>query len=322
VSLPLLEMHDIAKWFPITSGLLQLHTGDIRAVDGVSLTVHRGETLGLVGESGCGKSTLGRVAVKLMEPTRGHVRFDGQPVDRLKGMELMAFRRRAQIVFQDPYGSLNRRMTAGAIVGEGLHIHRLARRSQVRDRAAELLQRVGLADTDVARYPHEFSGGQRQRIGIARALAVSPELIVCDEPVSALDVSIQAQIIELLRDLQRELNLSYLFIAHDLAVVRHISHRVAVMYLGRLCEEAPRDVLYDEPLHPYTRVLLAAVPEPDPKVPLRPQALPGEVPSPANPPPGCRFSPRCPVAIDVCRREQPQWRELAPGHFVACHVAG
>jgi len=318
---PLLECHDLTKWFPVTAGLLQLTVGHVRAVDGVSLILGRGETLGLVGESGCGKSTLGRMVVKLSEPTSGEVRFQGRSLRRLRGLGLHEFRRRAQIIFQDPYSSLNPRMTAGTIVAEGLRIHCLAPRRQVPGRVADLLERVGLHADDRSRYPHEFSGGQRQRIGIARALAVSPELIVCDEPVSALDVSIQAQIVELLRDLQGDLGLAYLFIAHDLAVVRHISHRVAVMYLGRLCEEAPTDELYEQPLHPYTRALLSAVPEPDPGIPLDPMPLPGEVPSPAHPPSGCRFHPRCGLAMDVCRVEQPEWRELSPGHFVACHAA-
>ncbi len=322
MSEPLLQVDNVRKWFPIKAGLLQLTVGNVRAVDDVSLTVNKGETVGLVGESGCGKSTLGRMAVKLLDPTAGRILYRGQDISRLGGSGLRAYRRRMQIIFQDPYSSLNPRMTAGAVIGEGLRIHSLVPRSEVKDRVGELLTRVGLGPADFARYSHEFSGGQRQRIGIARALAVEPEFIVCDEPVSALDVSIQAQIVELLRDLQQELGLSYLFIAHDLAVVRHISNRVIVMYLGRLCEQAPRDVIYDSPAHPYTKALLSAVPEPDPQIPLQPMPLPGEVPSAASPPPGCRFEPRCGQAMPICKESQPQWREIEPGHFVACHAVG
>ncbi len=317
---PLLQVDNVRKWFPIKAGLMQLTVGNVRAVDDVSLTVNKGETVGLVGESGCGKSTLGRMAVKLLDPTEGRILYRGQDISRLRSNGLRAYRRRMQIIFQDPYSSLNPRMTAGAVIGEGLRIHNLVPRGEVKDRVGELLTRVGLGPADFTRYSHEFSGGQRQRIGIARALAVEPEFIVCDEPVSALDVSIQAQIVELLRDLQQELGLSYLFIAHDLAVVRHISNRVIVMYLGRLCEQAPRDVIYDSPAHPYTKALLSAVPEPDPKIPLQPMPLPGEVPSAANPPPGCRFEPRCGQAMPICKERQPEWREIEPGHFVACHA--
>jgi oligopeptide/dipeptide ABC transporter ATP-binding protein len=317
----LLEFRQVRKWFPITGGILQLTVGHVHAVDDVSLTVPRGRTVGLVGESGCGKSTLGRMGVKLLEPTRGEVFYRGQSLRKLGGRSLREFRRRVQIIFQDPYSSLNPRMTAGAVVAEGIAIHRLAPRRELLDRAAGYLERVGLTRDDLPRYPHEFSGGQRQRVGIARALAVQPELIVCDEPVSALDVSIQAQIIELLRDLQEEFGLSYLFVAHDLAVVRHISDRIAVMYLGKLCEEADKDLVCDEPLHPYTRALLSAAPEPDPTIPLEPLPLPGDVPSPINPPPGCRFAPRCTLATDRCSREEPVWREVRPDHWVACHEA-
>lgn len=317
----LLEFRDVRKWFPITAGLMQLTVGHVRAVDGISLGVLKGETLGLVGESGCGKSTLGRMGVKLLEPTRGTVLFDGEDVEHLRGAALARFRRRCQVIFQDPYSSLNPRMTAGGIVGEGLRIHNLASGKDMRSRVGELLERVGLDPDDQVRYPHEFSGGQRQRLGIARALAVEPDFIVCDEPVSALDVSIQAQIVELLRTLQADFGLSYLFVAHDLAVVRHISDRVAVMYLGKLCELAPKQVIYGAPAHPYTQALLSAVPEPDPAIPLNPRPLPGEVPSAARPPSGCRFHPRCPLAQDVCKEQEPLWRELAPGHCVACHFA-
>ena len=317
---PLLELRNVTKWFPAAAGPARLTGRHVSAVDDVSLAVGRGETLGLVGESGCGKSTLGRLVTRLLEPTRGEVAYGGQLLRGLRGARLATFRGKVQIIFQDPYSSLNPRMRVGAIVAEGLQIRGLVTHRDARQRAADLLERVGLDRSDVARYPHEFSGGQRQRIGIARALAVEPEFVVCDEPVSALDVSIQAQIIELLRDLQRDLGLSYLFIAHDLAVVRHISDRVAVMYLGRLCELAMRDELYDRPLHPYTRALLSAVPEPDPGIPLRPVLLSGEPPSAADPPPGCRFSPRCPAAEAICRSEGPLWREISPGHHVACHA--
>jgi oligopeptide/dipeptide ABC transporter ATP-binding protein len=317
----LLEFREARKWFPITGGVFQRTVANVHAVDDVSLVVRRGETLGLVGESGCGKSTLGRLGVKLLEPTRGDVLYRGQSLRHLRGRELLAFRRRVQIIFQDPYSSLNPRMTAGSIVQEGIAIHKLCPRSELRERTIGFLERVGLGASDYPRYPHEFSGGQRQRLGIARALAVEPELIVCDEPVSALDVSIQAQIIELLRDLQGEFGLSYLFVAHDLAVVRHISDRIAVMYLGKLCEEAEKDALCDRPLHPYTRALLSAAPEPDPTIPLDPLPLPGDVPSPIDPPPGCRFAPRCSIAVDRCRVEMPAWREVEPDHWVACHLA-
>ncbi len=319
MSAPLLEFRGVRKWFPITGGVFQRTVGHVHAVDDVSLVVPRGQTVGLVGESGCGKSTLGRMGVKLLEPTRGEVLFRGHGTRRLRGRALLDFRRRVQIIFQDPYSSLNPRMTAGTIVAEGIAIHRLASGLSPMAAAGCYLERVGLTLDDLARYPHEFSGGQRQRVGIARALAVQPELIICDEPVSALDVSIQAQIIELLRDLQGEFGLSYLFVAHDLAVVRHISDRIAVMYLGKLCEEAPKDRVCDEPLHPYTRALLSASPEPDPTIPLEPLPLPGDVPSPINPPPGCRFAPRCTLATDRCRREEPAWREARPDHWVACH---
>ncbi|HIM18153.1 MAG TPA: dipeptide ABC transporter ATP-binding protein [Dehalococcoidia bacterium] len=318
----LLEVKNMKMYFPVTSGIIfQKKVADVKAVDNVSFTIAKGETLGLVGESGCGKTTTGRAILQLYKPTDGDVIFDGTRLNDLDNSSMRAMRRQMQIIFQDPYGSLNPRMTCGDIVGEPLIVHKLTSgKGEYRDRVDELLQTVGLNPYMADRYPHEFSGGQRQRIGIARALAVNPSFIVCDEPVSALDVSIQAQVINLLEDLQEQFGLTYLFIAHDLSVVRHISDRVAVMYLGHIVEVADRNELYDNPLHPYTRALLSAVPIPDPIVEAERERiiLTGDVPSPMNPPPGCVFHTRCPVMIDECQEEMPELREVQPGHWVAC----
>ena len=322
---PLVELDGLKLYFPIKSGIvLDRHVGDVRAVDDVTLTIRRGETLGLVGESGCGKSTVGRTILRLYKPTGGRVVFDGRDITSLGESELRPLRRRMQMVFQDPFASLNPRHSVGRIVGEPLRTHGLAGRRDAASRVRELLVTVGLPADAATRYPHEFSGGQRQRIGLARALAVNPDFVVADEPVSALDVSIQAQIINLLMDLQDEFKLSYLFVAHDLAVVEHISDRVAVMYLGRVVEVSTAEALYDEPLHPYTISLLSAVPIPDPVVEREREAilLAGDVPSPANPPPACRFHTRCPyVQPTRCRDEVPRLRNLTSGHEVACHWA-
>ena len=320
---PLLEVDALTKYFPVTRGVFGRVAGHVRAVDGVSFHVAKGETLGLVGESGSGKTTAGRSLLRLIEPTSGKVRFDGTDVLAADGDELRKLRRRMQIIFQDPYGSLNPRMRVIDIVGEALELHGLARGADVEKRVSSLLGRVGLSPSWINRYPHEFSGGQRQRIGVARAIALEPELIVCDEPVSALDVSIQAQVVNLLKDLARELGLSYLFIAHDLSVVRHISDRVAVMYLGEIVETATSKALFQAPGHPYTRALLSAIPVPDPKRRARRLVLAGDIPSPLNPPPGCRFHTRCPAVFDRCRSEVPGDYEVEPGHFVKCfHAEG
>ena len=319
---PLLKVRDLVKRFPVRSGLLRRTTAQVHAVDGVSFDLQAGQTLGVVGESGCGKSTMGRCILRLIEPTAGQVLFDGQDVTTAGREELRALARQMQIIFQDPFASLNPRMTVGAIVGEGLVIHGLAHgRAEVADRVAELLTLVGLSKDQMRRYPHEFSGGQRQRIGIARALAVQPRLIVCDEAVSALDVSIQAQVINLLQDLQEQLGLTYVFIAHDLSVVEHASNRVAVMYLGRIVEMADARDLYARPRHPYTESLLAAVPVPDPSVKRQRIVLQGDVPSPINPPEGCHFHTRCPIAQKgLCDRERPELKDVGDGHVVACHL--
>jgi oligopeptide transport system ATP-binding protein len=321
---PLLRVSELVKNFPVKRRVFRRTVDEVHAVDRVSFDLAAGETLGLVGESGCGKSTTGRCILRLIEPTAGEIWFEGRNVIEFGHAELNALRRDMQIIFQDPYASLNPRMTVGAIIGEALTIHGLAKsRHAFEDRVTELLETVGLNADHMRRYPHEFSGGQRQRIGIARALAVSPKLIVCDEPVSALDVSIQAQVINLLEDLQEQFNLTYLFIAHDLSVVEHISTRVAVMYLGRIVEIASARDLYDTPLHPYTEALLSAVPIPDPTMKRQRIRLQGDVPNPIRPPPGCHFHTRCPIRqLPLCSTEKPELRQSAGGHWVACHLRG
>lgn len=318
----LVEVKNLVMYFPVTSGIIfQRKVADIKAVDGISFYIKKGETLGLVGESGCGKTTTGRCILQLYKPTKGEIFFEGTDLCKLAPGRLRALRRRMQIIFQDPYGSLNPRMTCGSIIGEPLTVHNICHGKEYREAVQELLNTVGLNPYMASRYPHEFSGGQRQRIGIARALAVKPAFIVCDEPVSALDVSIQAQVINLLMELQEQFDLTYLFIAHDLSVVRHISDRVAVMYLGRICEMTDRAELYENPLHPYTKALLSAVPIPDPVVDRKRERiiLTGDVPSPLNPPPGCNFHTRCPIAVPECSERLPEWREVGSEHWVACH---
>ncbi len=319
----LIDVKDVKKYFPVTRGIIfQQKVGDIKAVDGVTFQVMKGETLGLVGESGCGKTTTGRCILQIIRPTEGQVIFEDQDLTGLSSREMRPLRQRLQIIFQDPYSSLNPRMTVGSIVEEPLVVHKVGDKKERKERVEELFRVVGLNPYMADRFPHEFSGGQRQRIGIARALAVSPSFIVCDEPISALDVSIQAQVINLLQDLQGQFGLTYLFIAHDLSVVRHISNRVAVMYLGKIVEITDRDSLYKDPLHPYTKALLSAVPIPDPVIEAQRERviLTGDVPSPLNPPKGCSFHPRCPFAMEICREVTPQLKDTGSGHTVACHL--
>jgi oligopeptide/dipeptide ABC transporter ATP-binding protein len=318
---PLLEVTDLKKHFPIHQGLFSRVSGQVYAVDGVSFSIGRGETLGLVGESGCGKSTVGRTLLKLVEPTDGTIRVGGEDITGLDAADMLPYRRRMQMIYQDPYASLNPRMTAGEIVGEPLIVHQIGAPQERRERTAALFERVGLRPEAIDAYPHEFSGGQRQRIGIARALILNPDFVVCDEAVSALDVSIQAQIINLLMDLQDEFQLSYLFVAHDLAVVEHISHRVAVMYLGRIVDMTDKTSLFEMPLHPYTEALLSAVPIPRASARARTRIiLTGDVPSPINPPAGCHFHARCPYAMPRCKVDVPELREVVPGHLASCHL--
>lgn len=314
----LVEIEHLVKYFPVRAGLLQRVVNWVKAVDDVSFTVKKGETLGLVGESGCGKTTVGRTMLRLIEPTSGSVRFEGRDILKLRGPELKQVRRDMQIIFQDPYASLDPRLPIGESVMEGLHIHNIGTPQERFEIMIDTLKKVGLEDYHARRYPHEFSGGQRQRIGIARALALRPKFIVCDEPVSALDVSIQSQVLNILKDLQREFGLTYLFVAHNLSVVEHISDRVAVMYLGKVVEVTTRDELYRNPLHPYTQALLSAIPIPDPRLKRKRIILKGDVPSPLNPPTGCRFHPRCPIAKDICAQQEPEFRQAQPEHWVAC----
>ncbi len=321
MSEPLLQVRNLKKYFPIRKGVMRRIAGQVRAVDGVSFEVAAGETFGLVGESGCGKSTAGRSILRLIEPTAGQILFNGRDIRKLKAGQMRLMRREMQIVFQDPYASLNPRYTVRQILEEPMIIHSLFDSAAERKkRAAELLETVGLSASRMDRYPHEFSGGQRQRIGIARALAVDPKLIIADEPVSALDVSVQSQVLNLLDDLQKQLHLSYVFIAHDLSVVKHISDRIGVMYLGQIVELGDSDELYEKPLHPYTQALLSAVPIPNPEVKRERIILQGDLPSPANPPKGCYFHPRCKDVMEICRTQTPAWKEVEPGRFAACHL--
>jgi len=312
---------DLVKYFPVRSGIMQRVTAWVQAVDKVSFTIKEGETLGMVGESGCGKTTVGRSMLRLIEPTSGSVFINGEDIVQMRPQSLKAARRNMQIIFQDPYASLNPRMPIGESVMAGLQIHNIGHPKERWDIAINMLKKVGLEDYHARRYPHEFSGGQRQRIGIARALALQPKFIVCDEPVSALDVSIQSQVLNILKDLQAEFGLTYLFIAHNMSVVEHISDRVAVMYLGKMVELAGREELFRNPMHPYTKALMSAIPIPDPTVKRDRTILKGDVPSPLNPPKGCRFHPRCPIAVDICSQQEPEFKELAPGHWVACWKA-
>ena len=320
----LVRVEGLKKYFPITRGLFQRHVGDVKAVDGLTFDIYRGETLGLVGESGCGKTTTGRTILQLYRATAGKIYLDDIDLTTLERSKLRQMRRRMQIIFQDPYASLNPRLTVGRIVGESMDIFGTAQGQEKKERVAELLNLVGLAPYFASRYPHEFSGGQRQRIGIARVLALQPDFIVCDEPIAALDVSIQAQVVNLLEKLQEQMGLTYLFIAHDLSMVRHISDRVAVMYLGKIVELTNKDSLYTSPQHPYTRALLSAVPIPDPVMERQRQriTLKGDVPSPSDPPVGCNFNTRCPVTTDTCFKVEPELKEVSPGHWVACHLKG
>lgn len=317
----ILVVDKLVKYFPVRSGLLQRVTAWVQAVDKVSFAVKKGETLGMVGESGCGKTTVGRTLLRLVEPTSGEVTFEGKNILKMGQRELKPLRRDMQIIFQDPYASLNPRMPIGESVMEGLQIHNVGRPKERWEIAINMLKKVGLEEYHARRYPHEFSGGQRQRIGIARALALNPKFIVCDEPVSALDVSIQSQVLNILKDLQNEFGLTYLFIAHNLSVVEHISDRVAVMYLGKMVELTDRESLYREPLHPYTKALLSAIPVPHPNVKRERTILKGDVPSPLNPPKGCRFHTRCPIAVAQCSQQEPEFKEVRPGHWVACLLA-
>ena len=316
----LLKVENVKKYFPIKGGVMQRTVGYVKAVDGVSFEIKKGETLGLVGESGCGKSTTGRTILNLLEKTEGKIYFQGKDIDELSKKDLRKMRPKMQLIFQDPYSSLNPRMTVGKIIGEALLNHKMISKEDLREKVLETMKICGLAPYQIDRYPHEFSGGQRQRIGIARALILDPDFIVADEPVSALDVSIQAQIINLLRDLQKEKKFSYLFISHDLSVVEHICDKVGVMYLGSLVELAPSDEIFKNPLHPYTKALMSAIPIPDPTVKRERIILKGDIPSPSNPPKGCKFHTRCPHATDRCKQENPEYREVSEGHFVACHL--